>query len=179
MNRMRVLFVVFVVLALTISVAVAQRPGGGPPGQDKDKDAQKSAVEPAVFGAPPVGTADIWSDGPVLVGTDVQTYSPEEIVLYLSEDLVGDNLAGSHGGMARVLRKNAREGGRLDFYFDCVTNDLNSCAYRLIVRFGIHDKKTDTVWFDPGTMELYLRPQEDTPGELLKGGQASFSVAFE
>jgi hypothetical protein len=180
MDRLKVLWILFVALALalTMSTAVAQPGGGKPPGQDKEKE---KSTEYAVFGKGIDGTADVLSAGPVVVGTDVQTYSPELISLYLSKELVeGTDLTkGWYDGMARVLRRNGPEGGRLDFYFDCSTTDLDSCDYRLIVRFGIYDRKADTVWFDPGEMTLNQRPTEDELGKTLKRGEASFSVKFD
>jgi hypothetical protein len=69
------------------------------------------------------------------------------------------------------------EGGRLDFYFDCSTgDDLSTCPYRLIVRFGIYDRKADVVVFDLGHMLLFTTGPD---GSQIKEGSASFSIAFQ
>lgn len=162
MNRLRIGAVLVTMIALAAFSVAAKKPDGG------------GATELAVFGAVPDGTMDVLSNGPVIVGTDVQTYSPSPIELFLSDALVSQTgiPAGSHWGKARCLKKNATEGGRLDFYFDCAGDDLNTCSCRLIVRFGIYERKADMVMFDPGSMVLYQG------GQLVKEGNASFSVAF-
>jgi hypothetical protein len=138
---------------------------------------KKSETERAVFG-PYQAMEDVSSEGtPVIVGTNVLTYSPGLIDLYLSESLVANTEIsyGWHSGKARCLKKNGPEGGRLDFYFqNCVGDDLSSCSYRLIVRFGIYDRKAGVVVFDLAEMQLYT-----TDGQYLTTGSASFSVAFQ
>lgn len=161
MSKVRITAVWFGILAMTAISGVAR----------------KNETELAMFAGAPDGFADISSEGyHVIVGTNVWTYSPDDILLYLSEKLVADTeiSPGEHWGRARCLKKNGPEGGRLDFYFDlCSGDDLSTCTYRLIVRFGIYDRNTDVVIFDPGSMRLYT-----TEGQLLKGGDASFSIAF-
>ena len=186
MDRLKVLWILFVALALalTMSTAVAQPGGGKPPGQEKEKE---KSTGYAVFGVGIDGTADVLSDGPVVVGTDVQTYSPVPISLTLSKELLANpngtaywpfaaDQDSAFWGFARVLRSNAREGGRLDFYFGCPNAyDKDECDYRLIVRFGIYDRKADTILFDGAEMFLNYRPNR----ENMKTGEANFSVKFE
>jgi hypothetical protein len=81
---------------------------------------------------------------------------------------------GFYAGFARCLKKNGPEGGRLDFFFggdDC-SEELNTCDYRLVVRGGIYDRKTDIDVFDPGSVLL------DCQGKLVKEGTASFTIEF-
>jgi hypothetical protein len=167
MSKPKIVTAFAVIIAMSMFLGAAKKPAAP----------DKSATELALFGPAPDGTMDVVSDGPVLVGVDVQTYSPDLIELFLSEALVSDTSipAGPHWGKARCLKKNGREAGRLDFYFDCTENDLSTCSYRLIVRFGLYDKKADTVFFDPGSMLLYTTGPDS---QLLKEGQASFSVVF-
>ncbi|UCF35513.1 MAG: hypothetical protein JSU96_11765 [Acidobacteriota bacterium] len=159
----------FVIASLVLAVFLTPTVSGA-----KDK----SETEFAVFGEAPDGTADLSSSNPVVVGTNVWTYSPEFIELFLSDHVVdGTGISsGSHWGRARCLKKNGPEGGRLDFYFDCTGELLETCSYRLIVRFGIYDKKNDIVVFDPGSLLLYLTQPEY---QLLRDTGASFSIAFQ
>ncbi len=137
---------------------------------------KKIETEPAVFGPAPDGRLDISSYGEVIVGTNVWSYSPEEIDLNLSEELFGTEIAGWHSGRARVLKDNGPEGGRLDFYFDCDNDDLSTCTYRIIVRFGIYSD--GEVVFDPGSMVLVLYIPDDDPLVLMEEESVSFSIAF-
>ncbi len=160
MNKLKLVAVFVTIIALTALSGAAKKPDA------KDK----SATEYAVFGAVPDGTMDIEGDG--VVGTNVYTYSP--ITLYLSEEVeLWEEVAGTQSGFARCLKKNGPEGGRLDFFFGpgC-TEELSTCLYRLVVRDGIYDRKTDTDLFDPGSVLL------DQGGEFWREGEASFSIAF-
>jgi hypothetical protein len=158
MNKLRILAVFVAIITLTAVSGTAKKPAAP----------DHSATQMALFGAAPDGTADIAGEG--VVGTNVWTYSPQPITLYLTDRVA--EAEGSKNGFARCLKKNGPEGGRPDFFFDCTGTELNTCAYRLVVRDGIYDRKNDVVVFDLGSVLL------DREGELVKEGTASFSIEF-
>jgi hypothetical protein len=128
---------------------------------------KKSVDEPAIF------TGEVSSNGiEVRVGTNVLTYSPDVITLILP-----DALGGEQYGRARVLKDNGPEGGRLDFYYNCSAFDLETCDYRLIVRFGIYDD--GSVVFDPaGTSNMVLVSYEDEDPVQIGEGSLTFIIEF-
>lgn len=154
MKKLKIVAVFVAIIALTVVSGEAMKP---------------AATEHAEFGVVPGSeVADIEGEG--VVGTNVWTYSPEPIELYLTENVVQyENQVGSNWGFARCLKKNS---ARLDFFFDCSGPDLVDCDYRLMVLDGIYDRELDVAVFDPGTMYL------DFQGETVKAGTASFSIAF-
>lgn len=168
MNKLRIVAVFVTIIAMAAFLGAAKKPAGP----------DKTATEDAVFG-PYKDIADVSSVGAVTVGTNVWTYSPEEIVLELSESVVSNPTVliagGPHSGFARCLKKNGPEGGRLDFSFDC---GADGCL-RLIVRDGIYDRKSDTVVFDRGRLDLV---EDWKGGRTLKssedGNVASFVIDF-
>jgi hypothetical protein len=164
MNKLRIVAVFVAIIALTAVSGTAKKPA----------NPDHSATEYAIFGAAPGGTADIAGEG--IVGTNVWTYSPQPITLILSDAF--DGWAGEKYGFARCLKKNGPEGGRLDFFFDCGgSSDLSDCSYRLVVRDGIYDRKTDADVFDPGSVLIdYTKDSPNDPPVF--SGSASFSIEY-
>jgi hypothetical protein len=151
---------------------------------------RKLVTECAIFEPAPDGVADVSStgftssgcvaDGPgaVEVGANVWTDSPEPIELSLSGGLVADSgvSSGSHWGIARVLKKNATEGGRFDFEFGWDT-EHSRYRYRLIVTEGIYDNTSDVVVYEVPTSQMYLYDYAADPA-LVKEGTVSFAISF-
>jgi hypothetical protein len=166
MNKLRIVAVCVTIIALTAVSGAAKKPALP----------DKSATEYAIFGAAPGGTADIVGEG--VVGTNVWTYSPQPIILNFSNDAFGNAWKGPQTGFARCLKKNGPEGGRLDFFFACGgSSDLGDCSYRLVVRDGIYDRKTDADVFDPGSVLIdYTKDSPNDPPVFA--GFASFSIEY-
>jgi hypothetical protein len=99
------------------------------------------------------------------------------IPLYLGPDVLEgqtDVAEGSYWGYARLLK--ARTSSRFDFFFrrsagTCVApagREAPSCDYRLILEYGLFDRKADTVTFD-GSDGAEVTLVDSTTGEYLLG----------
>jgi hypothetical protein len=117
----------------------------------------------------------IMSDGVIRIGTSVGSWvlvdsEGNSSSLWLSGDLLYDTglIPSYFFGHARMLKQNGPEGARFDFEFDEWTDEVcisppadcgpppwdnpDWCRYRLVLRDGIYDKKSDEVWYGSGAL---------------------------
>ena len=129
------------------------------------------------------------------VGISVTAYGDLAMTVGGGTNLAAVLPAGSYSGIGRVLKKN----GRMDFAFNddgiiCrlaesgdgppPIYDPDVCRYRLILEFGLYDRKADLVRFDlpDSRARLWDFQQElNDQGDLdpVGSGQAILDVQFE
>jgi hypothetical protein len=178
MRRILTILAIGAVFCLFVPLAVAEKPskpGGGGGGGGHNGGGSGGGSTPTTQNV--VIAGQVSSDGAVEVGIDVNAYSGEEIPLYLGPDVLEgqtDVAEGSYWGYARLLK--ARTSSRFDFFFrrsagTCVApagREAPSCDYRLILEYGLFDRKADTVTFD-GSDGAEVTLVDSTTGEYLLG----------